>query len=84
MDLRNFSETELDVIKRFTESLAEQNQQLDFEDIDLAGAERQAKDFVEAKRAGRTGKAEMEGDADARAGVREWLRRTGRLARYSG
>lgn len=83
MDLSKFSETELRIIKRFTEALAEQNQQIDFNDIDLDQAERQAKDFIEAKRAGRTGKAELDGDKGTRAGVVEWLKRTGRLARYS-
>ena len=85
MDLRNFNESELQAIKLFTESLVENqnDRQINFDDVDLEQAEQQAKDFIEAKRAGRSGKVDPEDDPEIRKHIRKWLERTGRISRDS-
>jgi hypothetical protein len=80
LDLRNFSDTELNKLLEFTEKLAEHNQKEGLADFgnpdDLDGAERQAKEFAERRKAGYGGSENKE-DADIRTGVRDFLRRRG-------
>ena len=75
-DLRDLDQKQLDVILAFTKKLVErQNDNLaDFDatDIDLEGAETQAKKFLERLKAGYKD-SEFEGDADIRASVKKFL-----------
>lgn len=75
MDLRKLSESELQTIKMFAEKLLETNQQnglTNFDDVDIAGAEIQAKNFLARQKEGYKN-SEFEGDADIRASVRNFL-----------
>jgi hypothetical protein len=76
MDLRTLDNESLQKIVSFAERLVDlQNGQIDFDNPDLEQAEKQALQFVEAKRAGRSGKTEIESDTEIRNGVREFLKK---------
>lgn len=89
MDLKKLDQKELGVILAFTQSLVDQQRHtddqvaFDIADVDEEGAEAQARRFIAEKRAGRTGKAEVQGDATIRKGVQEWMTRTRRVSRIS-
>ena len=84
MDLRKFSDSQLKQILAFTSRLAEQTKAsaVDFEDVDLEGAEKQGREYARRRNAGHS-HLEIAEDAEVRSDVREWLRRTGRISRDS-
>lgn len=84
-DLRNYNQKELDVILAFTQKLVDHqtDELVDFDvtDIDLEGADRQAKEYIRKRNAGKSGKVEFEGDAKIRSDIKEWLKRTRRVSK---
>ena len=86
IDFSKMDESQLLAVKRFAEALVEFQDaggDINFDDPDLAQADEQINRFIEERRAGRTGKAEVAGDEEARKSIREWRERTGRAARDS-
>ncbi len=84
-DLRTFSHSELVTLLKFTEALGRLNDkehEVDFEDPDIDGAKKQAEEYLNRRRAGYR-KSEITEDAEIRSGVREWLKRRGKLSRDS-
>jgi hypothetical protein len=80
MDLSKLNESQLQTILHFTESLVERQTAdggINFDEPDLEQAELQAIQFVERRKVGYRN-AEIEGDAEIREGVREWMKRTNR------
>ncbi len=86
MDLRNFNESQLKTILRFTEKLVEKQTAsggINFDVPDVEQAEISAKEFAHRRNAGyRT--TEIEGDAETRKGIQEWMRRTNRKSTNFG
>lgn len=82
-DLNNWSSDQQKHLLHFTEDLAEHEALAKFGDAtDLEQAEQQAKDFIK-RRANKTRQIDSKEDAEIRKGIRDWLKRSGRLARYS-
>jgi hypothetical protein len=83
MDLRKLDETQLQTILRFTEALVNRQTasgEINFDVPDVEQAEIQAKHFVERRKRGYRS-AEIEGDAEIRTGIREWVKRTNRYTK---
>lgn len=77
MDLRNFNESQLQTILRFTEKLVEKQTasgEINFDDPDLVQADEQAKEFAQRRKRGYLS-AEIKDDAEIRTGIKEWLKR---------
>jgi hypothetical protein len=76
MELQILSDESLQRINQKLSRLVElQNAQIDFNDPDIENAEKQAMQYVEARRAGRSGKTETESDNAIRNGVRDFLKK---------
>jgi hypothetical protein len=78
--LTKLSEQELKTILHFTEKLVEKqtvNGEIDFNSPDLEQADEQAKHFVERRKRGYRN-SEIEGNAEIRTGIKDWMRRTNR------
>ncbi len=76
MELRNLTDESLQRINKQLNTLVElQNAQIDFNDPDIENAEKQAMEYVEARRAGRSGKTETESDNAIRNEIREFIKK---------
>jgi len=83
LDLNNWTDDQQKRLLHFTEDLAEREQFANFGNPDdVSQAETSAKDYIHRRKA-KIRQIDDKEDAEIRKGVREWLKRTGRLARYS-